>query len=1076
MAAGNPEAIDYLLGQVGGEELLGLPRQPSVLRAVLTRHGVGAEARADAARELAERRGTRPAAELVDAVRAVDAAQGGHAAHVLHGLGEVLMPWVGREGGPSRESLAALAEEGRLPATRALGYAALVTHDGGAQRAWDSASQSRSGLLALLEGVPRIPDADLRAGLHGRLRPLLFAPPAALADGLPRAGGGTGLAVRFYEPAPPNARRETLAGITPAATLKTANVTLDLEPARRSDSFGVAFEGTLYAPEAGRYTFTTRSDDGSRLYLGERCVVDNDGDHGMRARSGSIELVAGPHPFLVTFYEQGGGEGLEVSWEGPGFGAEPIPDHALGSRGAGVLRAAAVRAMAHVPGHEDQKFADATRVLGDDGLLEPAVELLRSVPPGRRPAGRIRDLVDTLAAHVSGLGAESRTAPPVVAALELGCELASALPPGEAEAARERLDGLGGSIVLIRTLPHQMLYDLSEFWVEAGRPVSIVFQNNDVMPHNLVITVPGAMAEVGLAAERLSGQPGAEERQFVPAGDRVLWHTRLLFPGESERLTFVAPETPGEHPFVCTYPGHWRVMNGVMHVVSELGGEPRVARRTTDEAPAPAREFVRDWTLDELAPRLAPGWERGRSPERGRTLFTEAGCVKCHLKEGEGAAGGPELTAIRDKYRGVDLLRHVLEPSLEILPEYAFHVFELDDGTDVVGRVASEDADRVDVVTALLEPDAVTVVPREAIVDRWDTKVSPMPNGLLVTLDEDEILDLLCYLQDPGEAPEDPGDPGDELWVTYEGAEGAGRGKHVVLIAGDEEYRSEEALPMLARILAEHHGFRATVLFSTDPETGEIDPDEQTHIPGMHLLDDADLVVCFLRFRELPDDDMAHFVHHVESGKPVVGIRTATHAFDYKRDKESPYRRYHWRSDEWPGGFGRQILGDTWISHHGRHGSESTRGVVAEGAEDHPVLRGVDDIWGPTDVYGIRHLDQDEATVLLRGQVLAGMEPTSPPVEGPKNEPMMPLVWLRELERGPGEPAQRVVCSTIGASVDFESEGLRRVFVNACYWAVGLEASIPEESRVDYVGDYEPTFFGFGKYRKGMRAADFVLD
>ena len=242
------------------------------------------------------------------------------------------------------------------------------------------------------------------------------------------------------------------------------------------------------------------------------------------------------------------------------------------------------------------------------------------------------------------------------------------------------------------------------------------------------------------------------------------------------------------------------------------------------------------------------------------------------------------------------------------------------------------------------------------------------------------------------------------------------------------------------------------------------------------LLDDADLVVCFLRFRELPDDDMAHFVHHVESGKPVVGIRTATHAFDYKRDKESPYRRYHWRSDEWPGGFGRQILGDTWISHHGRHGSESTRGVVAEGAEDHPVLRGVDDIWGPTDVYGIRHLDQDEATVLLRGQVLAGMEPTSPPVEGPKNEPMMPLVWLRELERGPGEPAQRVVCSTIGASVDFESEGLRRVFVNACYWAVGLEASIPEESRVDYVGDYEPTFFGFGKYRKGMRAADFVLD
>jgi hypothetical protein len=293
----------------------------------------------------------------------------------------------------------------------------------------------------------------------------------------------------------------------------------------------------------------------------------------------------------------------------------------------------------------------------------------------------------------------------------------------------------------------------------------------------------------------------------------------------------------------------------------------------------------------------------------------------------------------------------------------------------------------------------------------------------------------------------------------------------VVLLAGDEEYRSEEAMPMLARTLAEHHGFRCTVLFSTDPETGEIDPEEQTNIPGMHLLAEADMLVCFLRFRELPDADMAHFVDYVESGRPILGIRTATHAFAYGREPDSPYARYDWRSRDWPGGFGQQVLGETWISHHGRHGSQSTRGVVEESSRKHPILRGVADVWGPTDVYGIRNLGAD-ATVLLRGQVLEGMDSSSAPAEGAQNDPMMPLVWLRELDRNGSK--QRVICSTIGASVDCESEDLRRLFVNACYWGLELEDRIPEHSRADVVGEYEPTSFGFGTHTRGVRVRDLV--
>lgn len=309
--------------------------------------------------------------------------------------------------------------------------------------------------------------------------------------------------------------------------------------------------------------------------------------------------------------------------------------------------------------------------------------------------------------------------------------------------------------------------------------------------------------------------------------------------------------------------------------------------------------------------------------------------------------------------------------------------------------------------------------------------------------------------------------------VTFEGQGGAGAGKHIVFLAGDEEYRSEEGLPMLAQILAAHHGFKCTVLFSMNPETGEIDPNNQTNIPGLELLDDADLVVMLLRFRELPDDQMKHFVDYFLAGKPLVALRTSTHAFSYSRDPKSPYAKYDWRSQEWPGGFGRQVLGETWINHHGNHGKESTRGIVNAEAKNHPILRGVRDIWGPTDVYGIRNYPEDAKTLVF-GQVLQGMNSFDAPVSGPKNDPMMPVAWIRYYPNEAGT-TNRVFTTTMGAANDLQSEGLRRLIVNACYWGVGLSEQIPLASKVDYVSEYKPSNFGFNGYRKGMKPADFAL-
>ncbi|UCF38528.1 MAG: ThuA domain-containing protein, partial [Acidobacteriota bacterium] len=269
-------------------------------------------------------------------------------------------------------------------------------------------------------------------------------------------------------------------------------------------------------------------------------------------------------------------------------------------------------------------------------------------------------------------------------------------------------------------------------------------------------------------------------------------------------------------------------------------------------------------------------------------------------------------------------------------------------------------------------------------------------------------------------APSEPG-----LWVVYDGYEGPGSGKHIVLISGDEEYRSEEALPQLGKILALRHGFKCTVLFAIDPEDGTINPEKVDNIPGLESLETADLMIIATRFRELPDEQMRHIDGYLNSGRPVIGMRTATHAFNYSPESTSPYRRYSFRSEEWDRGFGRQILGETWVSHHGHHAVQSTRGVIAEGEEGHPIVQGCEDIWGPTDVYEV-HLP-DDCEPLVMGQVLTGMAPGDPPVEGAyqtgdqpekcPNDPMMPIAWIREYVSASGKSG-RVFTTTMGAAED----------------------------------------------------------
>jgi len=304
-----------------------------------------------------------------------------------------------------------------------------------------------------------------------------------------------------------------------------------------------------------------------------------------------------------------------------------------------------------------------------------------------------------------------------------------------------------------------------------------------------------------------------------------------------------------------------------------------------------------------------------------------------------------------------------------------------------------------------------------------------------------------------------------EPWVVFEGAAGPAKVKHIVFVTGDEEYRSEESMPQLAKILATHHGFRCTVLFAIDKNDGTINPRKNDNIPGLDALGKADLMVIFTRFRDLPDEQMKYIVAYINSGKPIVGLRTATHAFRFK--KHQTYAKYDWQSKEFAGGFGRQVLGETWINHYGRHQKESTRGLIAKGMEDHPIVRGVKGIWGPSDVYGITTLSGDSRPLVL-GQVLVGMGPKDKPAPG-KN--LVPVAWTKTYKGERGKTS-RVFTTTMGHGGDLKNEGFRRLLVNACYWAMRMEPRIPATSKVDLVGEYNPNPIGTGKHKKGIKPHD----
>jgi hypothetical protein len=317
---------------------------------------------------------------------------------------------------------------------------------------------------------------------------------------------------------------------------------------------------------------------------------------------------------------------------------------------------------------------------------------------------------------------------------------------------------------------------------------------------------------------------------------------------------------------------------------------------------------------------------------------------------------------------------------------------------------------------------------------------------------------------------------GADTSVSYAGKDGAGAGKHVVFLTGDEEYRSEEGLPMLAKILSQRHGFKATVLFSVDPD-GTINPKNGKSLSNAGAIDTADAIVMLLRFRAWPDEDMARFEKFLLAGKPIVALRTSTHAFNGLA-KGSRWETWNYNNS---GGFGKRVLGETWLTHWGRHKVEATRGAIEPSQQSNPLVRGVADVFGDTDVY--EAYPPADATILVRGLVLKTLAHDAEPADYRKprstdkqeqgvNDPPMAVAWTR-LHKNESGTTNRILTTTMGSATDLESEGLRRLIVNGVYWGLGLD--VPQKADVSYVDSYQPSFYGFDGFRKGLHASDFEL-
>jgi len=749
----SPSARAYALMNSSVDDLLKLNPAADVYESILNRPDTSASALRIALGGLAVIRKTSSLPLLLNLIEERDASNGD-----LASLQQLLAETPAADLKAARSRIEKMATTAQSAAARQTAITALITADGSSDDAFLAATRSKDSLRDFLNAVPAIADEQLRGSLFETIRPLLHSLPASLeAEGSGAAFGTYGINVDYFYPSATNVAIETLSKMMPKASGVVPSITMDVPQRKEKDRFALRFSGLIHIPKSGRHEFSIASNDGSRIYINDQLIVNNDGLHGMVEKNGEIDLSAGLHSIIVTYFDNGGSAGLAVNWAGPGFQKRPIAPESLSVTGHETIHDVAVRVLAAIPGHSEARVNDLTALMKAGRSRSAVVNTLRSIPVTEWPRTAVGSMANNLIGYLSEMPPARRTGAAAAAAIDLSKSLAPLLPKDAGTALLERLTNLDVRVIAIGTVPARMIYDKEVLIVQAGKPVEFRFSNSDHMPHNFAIVQPGALQEIGESAEATARDADAIQRHYIPTSDKVLLASRLLQPGETQALSFDIPEQPGVYPYVCTYPGHWRRMFGAMYVVASL--EDYLASPDTylSDNTLPIKDSLLSmtgrnhvWTIAELSEGVK-GLKHGRAFEVGQQLFRVANCVACHQLNGEGRVFGPDLTKLDPKKQTIaHILESIIEPSKVIDEKFRSWTFVLASGKTITGMIMKETVDEVHVVIDPLAKNKPTILKVDEIDDRIKSDSSLMPKGLLSRLTQEEIYDLFAYVYSAG--------------------------------------------------------------------------------------------------------------------------------------------------------------------------------------------------------------------------------------------------------------------------------------------------------------------------------------
>ncbi|HEX5443723.1 MAG TPA: HEAT repeat domain-containing protein, partial [Pirellulales bacterium] len=698
---------------------------------------------------------------LLDAVHAIDQKKDDYEQSVVFDLVRLLTERKPAELTKLRGELEKLATAARQPVIRQVAFSALIAIDRSVDRAWQLGMQSAAALYDLVSAVPLVSDPALRAELYSKIEPLVRELPAPLAG--EKSKGTQGRYVRIELP-----RKGTLTLAEVEVYSGGQNVARGGRASQKNTVHGGDAKRAIDGKTNGDYNSGTQTHtqengpepwwqvDLGDSYEIEKIVVYNRRDGGLGKRLEGFTLAVLDEQQREV-YRRDGNPAPETKAE---FDVEV--------NAGNLVRRAAMNALTYVRGQETKTFQTLAGLASDNVDRLAAVRAMQRIGRQYWPKEQARPLLDVLLAQIRGLPVEDRAAQSALDMLEFSDALASLLPVDEARRLRGELRELGVRVIRVGTLPERMSYDQDTLALAAGKPVQFVLENADLMPHNFVIVRPGALEEVGLLGESTAQQPGAVERQYVPPSDKILLASQLVPPRGAQRLTFTAPKEPGVYPYVCTYPGHWRRMYGAMYVVEDL--DQYLANPESYLAAHPLSvkdDLLKDrrprteWKLADLAQPVQE-LSQGRSLAAAKQMFQVASCSACHKLGGVGNQIGPDLSKLEAKYRPLDILKEILDPSAQINEKFQTYTFVTDSGQTITGLILEETADTVKVIENPLAKAEPVVLKKSEIDEREKAKTSIMPKGLLDKLSRDEILDLIAYIAARG----------DEHSSLFEGGEG----------------------------------------------------------------------------------------------------------------------------------------------------------------------------------------------------------------------------------------------------------------------------------------------------------------